>query len=140
VPLRLALKQRSPHRRAGDDPSARVRVAWEESLEELAVLGAVRRPEETQGEFADRVAEQLPGESRSLRDLARTADAATFAVGAGAVAAPEADRAEITAEEMATTIRSRSSRRQRLRRRLDPRPLVTTGHGSPRKAARTSRR
>jgi transglutaminase-like putative cysteine protease len=123
-------------RQATDDPDARVRVAWADALDGIAVLGAAPYPHESAVEFAARARSAvglpapLPGKPAhhparpTLRDgiveLAATVEQADYAaapVDAAAVAHAVEIAAAIGAEAYA-----RTSRRTRLRLALDPRP------------------
>ena len=64
------------------DPATRVKVAWLESEEALALVGTARRPEETAREYADRASNRLPTQSAELHELATSADAAVFGIDA----------------------------------------------------------
>jgi len=79
VPALYSLARRRRRARA-NDPASRVKVAWLESEEALALIGAARRPDETAREFADRASNRLPTQAPQLHDLAATADAAVFGV------------------------------------------------------------
>jgi len=135
VPAAVSARRRRRHERAVEaGPSARVQVAWVESVEELELVGAVRSPQETHDEFAARIGTRLPTEADRLAQLARDTDAATFA--------PEhlepvvADRAEATAAHLAGVLTEQVSRHRRILRRLDPRPLWTGHRLQPRHEAR----
>jgi transglutaminase-like putative cysteine protease len=133
--LRFASRRR--RRRRADDPGARVQVAWLESIEDLELVGVVRRPHETHDELAVRAGERLPSDARRLRMLAVDTDAATFS--------PEhlddsvAERSEETAARVGTMVRARVPRRRLVLRQLDLRPLVRSKR-PPRRAAQTSGR
>lgn len=129
--------RRRRRRAAAQDPVARVRVAWTESTEELALVGAVPRPWETHEEFAERAGEALPEQAGPLRDLARSTDAALFAP--AGVRDEEARRAEETASAVAELVRGRVPLGRRLLHRLDPRPLRPRPAGPPRRQAHGSR-
>lgn len=137
VPLLLGARRRRRRQRAGG-ADGRVRVAWEETLDELALIGAERLPHETHDEFAGRAAEALPAHGPELRRLAVDTDAATFA--SDLVDDETAARAEATMAAVEGTVRARVPRGRMLLHRLDARPLVRQWRGTPRKAARTSRR
>jgi transglutaminase-like putative cysteine protease len=130
------LRRRNRRRRA-TVPGEHVAVAWQESLEDLELLGIVRRPSETHGEFATRAGSQLPERERELDELATLADVVTYA--SDAVTEPEADQAEVAAGAIAMTVRSRVPRRTVWFYRLDPRRLQQSARGRPRQQARASR-
>jgi transglutaminase-like putative cysteine protease len=136
VPAWWSLHRR--RRRAGaDEPDERVRVAWTESVEDLELVGAVRRPQETHDEFAHRAGAAVPGQAHDLASLARATDVATFAP--GGLDDTAADRAEATSAAIAASVRSRTPRWRRLVRRLDPRPLLGRPPTGPRHSAHESR-
>ncbi len=66
-------------RQGARDPSARVRVAWQESVERLDLAGLAPAAAETHAEFATRAASAMPKTRAPLQVLAEHADAATFA-------------------------------------------------------------
>ncbi|HEY5155388.1 MAG TPA: transglutaminaseTgpA domain-containing protein [Acidimicrobiales bacterium] len=78
VPTVLAGRRRSRRRAAAGDPSARVRVAWLESTEAVALAGTTRKPDETSREFAGRAGQRLPDEQAGITELAAANDAALF--------------------------------------------------------------
>lgn len=129
--------RRRRRRAAAQDPGTRVRVAWTESTEELALVGTVPHPWETHEEFADRAGTALPEQAGPLRDLARSADAALFAP--GGVGEEDARRAEETSSAITEVVRSRVPLGRRLLHRLDPRPLRLRPTRPPRRQAHGSR-
>ncbi len=128
---------RRRRRERADRPDARVRVAWTESVEDLELVGAVRRPQETHDEFARRAGTAVPGHATDLVHLAEVTDAATFAP--DALDEHAAEQAEATSAAIATTVRARTPRRRRFVRRLDPRPLLGRPTAVPRHQAHESR-
>ncbi|MCB1004352.1 MAG: transglutaminase domain-containing protein [Acidimicrobiales bacterium] len=105
----------------GPRPDLRVRRAWSEALDHLAIVGGTPVPSETHAEFAAREASSLPQSGNLLIDLARTTDLATFAPGyvdedlaAGATEAAHAVVREVTAAMTPA---------QRLLQLVDPRPV-----------------
>jgi hypothetical protein len=129
--------RRRRRRERATEPGEQVAVAWQESLEDLELLGIVRRPSETHDEFAARAGSQLRERERELSELATLADVVTYAT--DAPAKYEADRADAAAGAIATTVRARVSRRTIWLHRLDPRRLVRPTRGRPRQQARSSR-
>ena len=125
--------RRHRRRAAARDPRERVRLAWTESTEELALVGATPRPSETNEEFADRAGAVLPAQAEHLRELARTADAALYA--ADGVDHDTAAWAEATSGEVTDLVRSRVPIGRRALHRLDPRPLVRRSPRRPRRQA-----
>jgi hypothetical protein len=79
VPALYAWSRRR-RRALAHDPATRVKVAWLESEEALALVGTARRPDETAREFAERASTRLPTQSAELHELATSADAAVFGV------------------------------------------------------------
>ncbi len=125
VPSLLAWRRRQRRARA-QDPAARVRVAWVESIESLALLGAGRRPDETAREFAARAGEQVPDESAQLAALADAADAATF--GADTIAEPTAEAAEQTTSSVRARVATMVPRWRRALTQLDIRRVRADPH------------
>ena len=122
VPALYAAERRRRRARAGTDPGALVRVAWEESLDELALVGTVPTPSETHDEFATRAGDTLPTVAGPLVQLARDTDAATYAPD---LVDPEAStRAVAAAEAVAAAVDTEVGATARWRRHLDPRPLL----------------
>lgn len=121
VPAALALQRRRRRRHAVANRE-RVRVAWVESLEQLAAVGTRRDAPETSEEFAARAGRRLPSEAGNLALLASDADAATFAP--DDVGEDVAARAEGASRQVQETVRGDLTRRQRVWRRLDPRLLL----------------
>jgi len=121
VPAALSVRRRR-RRNAAATPSAQVDVAWVESVEDLAALGAVQRAAETPAEFVDRIGEVLPEHAGALRVLAADADAAWYSPEEPADDTARAARA--TSGAVADAVADRLGLVGRLRRRLDPTPLV----------------
>jgi transglutaminase-like putative cysteine protease len=123
-------------RHATDDPDARVRAAWADALDGIAVLGAAPYPHESAIEFAARARlavggpAPIPGKPDAqparpalrdgVGDLAATVEQADYA--AAPVDAAKVDRAVEVAAAIGAEARARTSRRTRLRLALDPRP------------------
>ncbi|MEZ5140923.1 MAG: transglutaminaseTgpA domain-containing protein [Acidimicrobiales bacterium] len=122
VPAAYATQRRRRRARAGHDPSARVRLAWEESLDELALVGSVPSPSETHDEFAARAGTDLPTAAGALSQLARDTDAATYAP--DLVDTDGVRRASAAAEAVVAAVDTRVGAGARFRRHLDPRPLL----------------
>jgi transglutaminase-like putative cysteine protease len=121
VPL---AKRRRRHRRraAAATPAARVLVAWAEATEDMAAAGMAPRPDETAVEFAHRVCRAAGPAGPALIRLAD--DTSTAAWSAGGVADEVATRAAVEASGVATELAAQATRRERIKRALDPRPLV----------------
>jgi transglutaminase-like putative cysteine protease len=118
VPALYSLARRRRRARA-QDPSARVRVAWLESEEALALVGAARRPDETAREFADRASTRLPTQTGELHELADAADAAVF--GVGDVDEQAAEAAEASTTSVCTVVSRHVPRWRRALLHLDAR-------------------
>jgi transglutaminase-like putative cysteine protease len=121
VPLAKRRRRRS-RRAAAASPAERVLVAWEESAEAMAAAGLARRPDETAPEYAHRVRRAAGPAGAALVRLADDSSAAAWS--AGGVAVDVALRAETEADGIATELRAQSTRRDRVRTALDPRPLL----------------
>ncbi len=78
VPSVLARRRRHRRRAAAGDPAARIKVAWLESTEAVALAGTVRKPDETSREFAGRAGQRLPDQEAGITTLAAANDAAVF--------------------------------------------------------------
>jgi transglutaminase-like putative cysteine protease len=127
VPLALWLRHRRRrlHARA---PGERVRLAWVESEEALALLGQARRRDETAREFAGRVGQRLPTRSNDLMSLATTSDAALF--GVDTIDEDTAVAAEQTTATVATIVAEQLPWRRRVRAQLDIRRLRAPSGGA----------
>ena len=99
----------------------RTLVAWAEVQEALAAAGVARRADETNVEYARRAAPAV-NLNGLLTGLAVDATAATFA-GDG-ISEELAERAELAAAGVVSTVRSSAGRLRRARWLLDPRPLL----------------
>ncbi len=124
----LAKRRRRRARRAGAaTPAHRVLVAWAEATEDMAAAGLAVRPEETAAEFAHRVCRAAGPAHPALVRLADDSSAAAWS--AGGVATEVAVRSEVEAANVATELAAQASRVERLRRALDPRPLLAGARG-----------
>jgi hypothetical protein len=132
----VSLRQRRRRERAVE-PSAHVALAWEESLEELELVGAVRHPDETHFEFARRAATIVPERRAQLDDLAALADFVAFSP--DGLDPAEAERADAAAVAISDTVQSRVSRREVILHRLDPRNLIRSRTRRPRQHASASK-
>jgi transglutaminase-like putative cysteine protease len=130
-----ALRRRRRRARAVD-PGERVTVAWEESLEDLELIGITHRASETHSEFAGRASVKLPERRNQLDELAMLTDFVTYAP--ERLADVEVDRADAAAVAIAETVQARVPRRAVWLRRLDPRQLLRAGAWRPRQQARSS--
>lgn len=118
-------KSRRRHRRMRA-PAARARVAgaWDEALDRLTEAGVTRRASATPVEFALRhaPAQGVGDAGPPLMALARLQTAALFSQ--GGVDDEAATRAWRHATQISVALRETSPPGERLRRRLDPRPLL----------------
>jgi transglutaminase-like putative cysteine protease len=122
----LAKRRRRRRRREGAaTPADRVLVAWAEATEDMAGAGMAAKADETAAEFAHRVCRAAGPAGPALVRLAD--DSTTAAWSAGGVAAEVAVRAEAEAAGVASELRAQATRRERLTRALDPRPLRAAG-------------
>jgi hypothetical protein len=78
------------------------------------------RPHETHTELAARAGDLVPSAARPLGDLSRLADAAAYGP---ATSSTEGASAEALATDIRAAVDANLTRRGRLRRFLDPRPL-----------------
>ncbi|MDP9071111.1 MAG: hypothetical protein M3N68_07470, partial [Actinomycetota bacterium] len=115
---------------AAATPGELVQVAWAEATEALGLAGATHRPADTLDEHARRAAAALSlpdPAAAALADLARDTAAASY--GRAAVAPEVAVRAARSVAMVETALRASASAPQRLRRALDPRPLLAPTAG-----------
>ncbi len=119
VPAAHALRRHRRRARA-EAPDDRVRVAWAESVEAMAVLGVEPRASETIAEFAARAERQLDGGAYSA--LATTAEAAEYA--ADGVDEETAAEAVTLSAGIQVEVRGLASRERRVRAALSPRHLL----------------
>ena len=121
VPTVLARRRRHRRRAAADDPAARVRVAWTESTEAVALAGTNRHADETSREFAGRAGERLPDQRAGIAALAEANDAAVF--GAEGVDEDQAAQAEEIRRSVHGAVAQVVPRRRRVLAWLDVRRL-----------------
>lgn len=112
----------------GAGAGARVELAWTEVGEALTSVGTVVHPWETPTELAGRAGATQGADPQLLAALAGTVTTASYAAGGAAEA--DAERAEAHAATLVDAVHATHDPRQRLRRALDPRPLL------PQRAAR----
>ena len=130
VGVPFAKRRRRRRRRAGaTTPADHVLVAWAEATDDMSAAGMTLRPEETASEFAHRMCRTAGPAGPALVRLADDATAAAWS--AGGVAPEVAVRADAEAADVARELTAQATRRERLRRMLDPRPLLATGHRVP---------
>jgi transglutaminase-like putative cysteine protease len=116
VPTLHAMRRRQ--RRANAvEPTDRVRVAWDESVEAVSLLGLQPKHSETPAEFAARTDPVLDGEMVST--LATSLEAADYS--ATGVDEAEALQATALAAGIEEAVRERTTPQQRARALLDPR-------------------
>ena len=128
--LPLAKRRRRRRRReAATTPAQRVLVAWEEATEDMAAAGLAPRPDETAVEYAHRVRKAAGPAGAPLTRLADDTTAAAWS--AGGVAPEVAVRADGEAAGVATELRAQATRRERVKRALDPRLLLAKRPSSP---------
>ncbi|MBI2703741.1 MAG: hypothetical protein HYX32_00410 [Actinobacteria bacterium] len=133
--IRRSFARRRRHR--ATEPSARVRVAWQESVEDLELVGVAPLAAETNDEFAVRAGATIPETSAVLIDLAHHTDAATFAE--HLVDGEAAHHAEGAASTISTAVRERTTSGRRFANHLDPRPIFRRRKGTPRHSATSNR-
>jgi HPt (histidine-containing phosphotransfer) domain-containing protein len=128
VPL-AKRRRRLRRRQAASIPAERVLVAWEEATEDMAAAGLAPRPDETAVEYAHRVRKAAGPAGAPLIRLADDTTAAAWS--AGGVAEEVARRAEKEAAGVAIELRAQATRRERLKKALDPRLLFTRRRPQP---------
>jgi transglutaminase-like putative cysteine protease len=118
-----ALRAKRRRRQLGSDsPTDRVLAAWDLSMEDLGSVGLRPRSAETPAEVAARSGVFRLLDPEVLHRLAEAVTAARYA--------PDGVQEELAEEAVADAgavhlaVQTRLSRRDRLRRRLDPRPLL----------------
>jgi transglutaminase-like putative cysteine protease len=119
------------------EPRARIALAWEESLEQLELVGVVRKQSETHTEFAHRAGRTIPERTLQLDELASLADVVTYAP--DAIDDSEATRADDAATAIADTVQARVPRQRIWLSRLDPRNLLRASTSRPRQQAQSSK-
>jgi hypothetical protein len=134
VPSLTWARRRRRRSAAGDDPTARVAVAWSEVLEDLGRLGVRTAPSQTVAEIAETVAAVLPDAGPQARALARVTEQAGY--GRGGADRQGAAAAEAAAGEIATAVRDRITTGRRLQQALHP---ARVREALPRRTRRTVR-
>ncbi|WP_419917665.1 transglutaminase TgpA family protein [Candidatus Poriferisocius sp.] len=120
------LKRLQRKRRLGKAPGnrGRIKVVWAETIESLALINVIPRPDETHAEFAHRAIKQIPLHSPDLRNLGELVAAATFGP------SEPTDRHQWLARTWSMSVRSevrfRTSRHRRMIAAFNPQPLFTT--------------
>jgi transglutaminase-like putative cysteine protease len=127
VPIFYGMYRRR-RRHAATEPDERVRLAWQESVEAAQVLGVARWRSETHTEFGSRASRTIGATGFPiLADLVTTAD-----YSADGVDEDEASEALVISDEVTKTVRLQSTRQQRVRSALDPRPPDRRQPSTPR--------
>jgi transglutaminase-like putative cysteine protease len=117
VPILYAVYRRR-RRKAASEPDAQVRLAWRESVEAAQTVGVSPWRSETPAEFGDRADRAIGAQEFPV--LAGLVSAADYS--AEGVDPEQAATALELSAEVATTVRSQSTRQQRVLTALDPRP------------------
>jgi len=120
VPL-AKRRRRHVRREEATTPAQRVLVAWEEASEDMAAAGLAARPDETAVEYAHRVRKAAGPAGAPLSRLADDTTAAAWS--AGGVAEEVARRAEQEAAGVGAELKAQASRKERVKKFLDPRVL-----------------
>jgi transglutaminase-like putative cysteine protease len=128
---------RRRRRERATSPNDSVTVAWEESLDDLELLGIEPRTSESHSEFAERVGWALPERRDDIDELAGLTDQVTY--GFDDLADADVSRADDAARAIADTVHAKVSWRTRWRHRLDPRNLGRTSKRAMRQSAQSSR-
>jgi len=116
-------RRRARRRRAGGD--AAVLGAWRETLDRLAEAGLAHHGPETPTEFAERAGAARPGAARPLRHLAALVNRAAYGRSAAAGEdSPAPGEAWADADRVTRALDDHDAVWLRLRRRIDPRPLL----------------
>lgn len=116
----LAARRRRRRTRSARSEDERIEAAWQSLVSELSLDGMAPYEAETRREYADRIAAStgLPGDR--LAEVADSADRAGFACGtSGRTSSATIDQVR----RLEHQLRGRHSAKDRVRRRLDPRPL-----------------
>ncbi|MEO1065125.1 MAG: DUF3488 and transglutaminase-like domain-containing protein [Actinomycetota bacterium] len=116
----LAAQRRRRRSRAASTDDERIEAAWTSLVSELTLDGMAPYEAETRREYVDRVAAStgLPGER-----LAAVADSADRAGFGGAAVSGGSTATIDEVQRLERQLRARHSTKDRVRRRLDPRPL-----------------
>jgi hypothetical protein len=136
VPAAL-LAWRARRRRRASTPERQVHLAWTESLEHGSLIGLAPSPSDTVHERAALLATRCPEAAEDAAALAGWMEGAAY--GPASVTAETAETAVERASQIETAVLARTSRPRRLRRWLDPRPLLRTAIGRLRTPARRVR-
>jgi transglutaminase-like putative cysteine protease len=137
VALGYGILRRRRRRAHAVEPRARIALAWEESLEQLELVGVVPEQSETHTEFAQRAGRTVPERNLQLHELASLADVVTYAP--YEIDEAEAERADDAATAIADTVQARVPRQRVWVSRLDPRRLIRATTARPRQQARSSK-
>jgi transglutaminase-like putative cysteine protease len=110
---------RSRRRAAAVDPDDRVRLAWQESIEALSLIGLTPTRAETPAEFGARAASTAGLDG--FADLARLMIRSSY--GPSGATDEDAERAFALSEQVSDAAKSQASVGTRVRSVLDPRPF-----------------
>jgi len=128
VPLVYAVYRRRRRQRA-TAPDELVRLAWQESIEALQLVGAVPARSETPAEFASRAQSAVAADGLGI--LADLVTAADYSV--DGVDDRDAQEALALSDMVESRVRAHTTRPQRLRAALDPRPPKRRRPPAPRR-------
>jgi hypothetical protein len=117
VPILYAVYRRR-RRKVASEPDAQVRLAWQESVEAAQTLGVSPWRSETAAEFGDRADRAIGAQEFPV--LAGLVSAADYS--ADGVNQEQAATARGLSDEVTQTVRSQTTRQQRVLTALDPRP------------------
>jgi transglutaminase-like putative cysteine protease len=109
---------RARRRRAAVDSDDQVRLAWQESVEALGLLGVAPSRAETPLEFGARASSAAGVDG--FAELARLLVQSSYSV--NGAAEDDAERASALREHVTSSVKERSPRATRVRSALDPRP------------------
>jgi transglutaminase-like putative cysteine protease len=124
VGVPLAKRRRRLRRREAAVTAAdRVLVAWTEASEDMAAAGLASRADETAVEYAHRVCKAAGPAGAALIRLADDTTAAAWS--AGGVPEEVARRAEAEAANVARDLTAQATKRDRIKKALNPKLLVT---------------
>lgn len=127
----LGHRRRRRRRARAIDAADQVLVAWDETGEALARIGARRRPSETPMEYAQRVVASAVVETTGLIDLAMLATAAGYRPPAEREdMSVDVDRARATGAQIRRQVTAGLSTIDRARVLVDPRALPASEGGS----------
>lgn len=118
-------RRRLRRRRAAETPTARVQLAWAESLERLSLIGFQNDPSATHDETAGQASAVLPTGAEHARTIGVLAEATVY--GPSAIGDEEAETAERAAGEIGEIVHAVTSATARSRRALNPKTVLGVG-------------